>query len=161
MASTTLSKIGHFLSGDMLFFVVVYILLFVAIAYFRKGKMISAILAFYPASILYNSFPFLDKLLFLHQDGMAIFNKFAVFLLFFVPIFIVVNSYETNYSSISNIISTGGLALIGLALIVMFSYTVINYDYFHDFSPSVDALFTPLNRIFYWNAGIFALLAFL
>lgn len=163
MASSTLSQIGHFLSGDMLFFVVTFILFGIFTLYGGRGRMISLILAYYPASILFNSLPFISKLLIL-QDKMLVVNKIAIFLIFLVPLSIILNSYifsESIHSGAQHLFRTGGFALIALILVVMFSYSLVNYDVFHNFSASVDTLFNPASRVFYWNLGIFALLAFL
>ncbi len=163
MASSTFSQIGHFLSGDILFFLVAFLVLGIFTAYGGRGRMISFILAFYPASILFSTLPFINKLLIL-QDKMLVVNKIAVFLIFLVPLSIILNSYifsESVHSGGQHLARTGGFALIGLILAVTFSYSTVNYDIFHNFSPSIDALFVPASRIFYWNLGIFALLAFL
>ncbi len=163
IASSTFSQIGHFLKGDMLFFVVGFIMFLIIALYAGKGRVISFILAYYPASILFSTLPFINKLLVL-QDKMLVLNKIAVFLIFLVPLSIIINSYifsESMHSGVQHLFRTSGLALIMLILVVVFSYSVVNYDSLHNFTTSTDALFTPLSRIFYWNIGIFALLAFL
>lgn len=163
-SSTFLKQIGSFLSGDILFFVVTFILFFVFTLYAGRGRMISFILAFYPASILYKSLPFLDELIFFHTNGLPTINKMVIFLILLVPISIIINRYvfsESEYSGSSHMIRTAGLALVATVLLVIFSYTVVNFDILHNFSYSVDVLFTPESRIFYWNFGIFAFLAFL
>lgn len=163
IASSTLSQIGHFLKGDMLFFVVGFILFLIFALYAGKGRVISLILAYYPASILFSTLPFLNKLLVL-QDKMLVLNKMAVFLIFLIPLSIIINSYvfsESMHTGAEHLFRTAGLALIMLALVVSFSYSVVNYDVFHNFTASTDALFNPISRIFYMNVGIFAILAFL
>ncbi|KND47596.1 MAG: hypothetical protein AB201_01535 [Parcubacteria bacterium C7867-006] len=164
MASSTLSQIGHFLSGDMLFFVVAFILFLIFTLYLGRGKMISLILAYYPATVLYTSIPFIDKILFLKGDSGLVLNKIGIFLIIFIPLSIIMNYYifsESISTGASHLIRTSGFALIALILMVMFSYSTVNYDVFHNFSGSIDSLFVPATRIFYWNVGIFALLAFL
>ena len=163
IASSTLSQIGHFLKGDMLFFVVGFILFLVFALYAGKGRVISVILAYYPASILFNTLPFINKLMVL-QGNMLVLNKIAIFLIFLVPLSIIINSYifsESMHSGAQHLLRTAGLALILLVLTVAFSYSVVNYDAFHNFTSSTDALFNPASKVFYWNFGIFALLAFL
>jgi hypothetical protein len=163
IASSTLSQIGHFLKGDMLFFVVGFILFLVFALYAGKGRVISVILAYYPASILFNTLPFINKLLVL-QGNMLVLNKIAIFLIFLVPLSIIINSYifsESMHSGAQHLLRTAGLALILLVLTVAFSYSVVNYDAFHNFTSSTDVLFSPASKVFYWNFGIFALLAFL
>ncbi len=163
MASSTLSQIMSFLSGDLLFLLVAFILLLIFSLYGGRGRMISLILAYYPASLLFGTLPFIEKLLIL-QDKMLVVNKIAIFLIFLVPISIVINSYifsESMYSGSAHFIRVGGLALLALILLVSFSYTTVNYDVFHNFGDSVDVLFNPLSRAFYWNTAIFVALAFM
>ena len=163
IASSTLSQIGHFLKGDMLFFVVGFVLLLIATLYAGKGRVISLILAYYPASMLFNTLPFINKLLIL-QDKMLVLNKIAIFLIFLIPLSIIINSYifsESIHTGAPHLLRMVGLALIMLVLVVIFSYSVVNYDVFHNFTSSTDSLFTPLSRIFYWDVGIFFILAFL
>ena len=163
MASSTISQIGHFLSGDLPFFVATFLLFAIFTLYFGRGRIVSLILAYYPATILFNSLPFINRLLIL-QDKMLIVNKIAIYFIFLIPLSIVLNNYvssESTYSGASHLVRTGGFALIALILLIMFSYSTVNYDLFHSFGDSVDHLFTPLSRVFYWNLGIFTLLAFL
>lgn len=163
MASSTLSQIGHFLSGDMLFFVVTFIIFFIFTLYGGRGRVISLILAYYPASLLFTTLPFINKLLIL-QDKLLVINKIAIFFIFLVPISIIINSYifsESAHSGASHLLRTAMFGLIMLSMTVMFSYNLVNYNVFHDFSSSIDSLFVPASRIFYWNIGFFLLLAFL
>ncbi len=163
IASSTLSQIGHFLKGDMLFFVVGFVLFLVFALYAGKGRVISIILAYYPASILFSTLPFINKLMVL-QGNMLVLNKIAIFLIFLVPLSIIINSYifsESMHSGAQHLLRTAGLALVLLVLTVAFSYSVVNYDAFHNFTTSTDVLFSPVGKVFYWNFGIFALLAFL
>lgn len=163
IATNTLSQIGHFLKGDMLFFVVCFLIFGIFTLYAGRGRMLSLIFAYYPATILFNNLPFINKLLVL-DGSMLVVNKIALFLIFLLPLSIIIKSYifsESMYSGLSHILRTGGFAIIGLVFVVMFSYTTVNYDVFHNFLPSIDSLFNPINKVFYWNLGIFALLAVL
>lgn len=163
MSTTTLADIYQSVTGDTLFFIVSFVLFMVFTLYVDRGRIISFILAFYPATILFNSVPFMDKLLVLH-DNMLILNKVAIFLIFLVPISIVIRNHmisDSFYAGLSRLFRAAGFAAIATVLVVMFSYEVVNYNVFHDFSPHIDALFNPATRIFYWNIGIFALLAVL
>ena len=163
MASSTFSQIGHFLTGDMLFFVTSFIIFLVFTLYAGKGRVISLILAYYPASILFSTLPFLNKLLVL-QDKMLVLNKIAVFMIFLIPLSIIINSYvlsESIHTGAQHLFRTAVLALILLSLVVIFSYSVVNYDVFHNFTSSTDVLFSPTSKIFYWNIAIFAILAFI
>ncbi len=162
--SSILSQVQAFLASDPIFFVVVFVIFGAATLYFGRGWMVSFILSFFPASILYTAFPFLEKLLVLKGDNLLPLNKLVIFLLFLVPICIIVKKFiyaESIDSGSMHFLRTGIFALIGLVLVVMLSYSTVNYDAYHNFSPTIDTLFTPVTRIFYWNIGIFGLLAFL
>lgn len=163
IATNTLSQIGHFLKGDMLFFVVGFIIFLVFALYAGKGRVVSLILAYYPASTLFNALPFINKLLIL-QDKMLIINKIAIFLIFLIPISIIINDYifsQSIHTGVQNLLRTSVLSLVMLSLVIIFSYSVVNYDALYNFTPSTDALFNPISRIFYMNIGIFAILAFI
>lgn len=125
VASQTLSQIGHFLTGDMLFFVITFVLFMILTLYGGRGRMVSLILAYYPATLIYTSIPFLSKLIVLHGDKLIILNKIGIFVLLLVPLSIVLNYYifsESIHSGAMHLLRSGGFALVGLVLVVMFSY---------------------------------------
>lgn len=67
----------------------------------------------------------------------------------------------SDYSGGESVFRLSGLAIAFLILVVLFSYNVVNYDLYHNFSPQIDALFGIEERQFYWNLAPLALLAFL
>ena len=168
MASSSLaSKYGSFLtifSGDLIFIISIFIILFALTMYFGRGRAVSLILAFYPATLLYTTFPFLEKLMFLGGEKLLVLNKLAVFLVFLIPISIIINRFvfsASEYTGSNNMVRSGGLALSILILIMVFSYGTLNLDIFHDFGPQIDSLFSTANLVFYWNLASIALLALL
>ena len=136
IASSTLSQIGHFLKGDMLLFVTAFALFLIFALYAGRGRVVALILAYYPATILYSSIPFINKLIVLHTEKLIVLNKIAIFIILLIPITIILNYYLSSYSDhsgASHLIRSGGFALIALSLMFLFSYNLVNYDVFHKF----------------------------
>ena len=151
-------------SSDLTFLISIFIILLVFALYFGKGRMVSFILAFYPATLLYKSFPFTEKLIFLSGDKLILLNKLAIFLAFFAVLNIIINRYifsASEYTGSQGLLRSGGLAVSAMVLVLLFTYTTLNLDLFHDFSPTIDTLFTAGNRVFYWNILPLAILALL
>ena len=165
--SALISKITGFFgvfSGDMIFLVTIFVIFLAYGLYLGRGKLISLIIAFYPATLFFNTFPFTKTLIILHTDKLLVLNKIGIFLLFLIPLNIIVDRFifsSEDYSSSSNIFRNIGLTLGVVVLIVLFSYNTINFDMFHNFSPTIDTLFSGNDRLFYWNLAPIALLAVL
>ena len=152
------------ISSDAVFFVTVFVLLFMYTMYFGRGKMVSLILAFYPATFFYNTFPFLDKVIVLYGPQLIVLNKLAIFLFFLVPLAIIIDRFifsTSEYTGSSHILRMIGLALAGVVMIIIFSYTTVNFDSLHDFGGGIDALFAGGNSFFYWNLVPIVLLGLL
>ncbi len=162
--SSVISTLKGVFSGDTLVLVILFIVFFAYSMFLGRGRMLSFILAFYPASFLYINFPFVNKFLILHGDKMLALNKIVIFLLFLTPLTIIINRFifqASDYVGSSKIFRTVGLSLCGVILVLVFAYAIAGMDALHDFSPKIDMLFSSMDRIFYWNLGIMALLAFL
>ena len=152
---------AKYFSSDFIFLFGLFVLFVALTLYFRKGRVVSFILAFYPATLLFQIFPFMSRTVILHGDKFVLLNKIGVFLLFLVPIFIIINKYmfsESDYTGSLRIFMLGGISLSATIMIILFSYTTINFDILHDFSPKIDALFTG-SKLFYWNLLSFSLIA--
>jgi hypothetical protein len=152
------------LSSDAIFLIVVFGLFFVFTLYLGKGRMTSLAISFYPTVILFNSFPFLSNLIVLHGVQLIVINKIIVFLLFLIPVNIILDKYifsEMESAGSSHIFRVVGLALSGVILVMIFSYSVVNFDSLHDFSTGIDNIFGSTNMIFYWNLVPLAILAIL
>src|SRR3989338_5836616 len=122
--STITSYLSYF-KGLFSFDMAVLVVLFIFFSYtlfFGRKMMISLILAFYPATLLYKTFPFIQKLLVVSGDKFLIINKIVIFLVFLVPLFIIISRYissESSYTGSSHIIRTVGLAIVGVILILL------------------------------------------
>ncbi len=141
-------------SSDVILLISIFIVFLVFALYMGKGRIVSFILAFYPATFLYNTFPFVDKVVVLEGEKFILLNKLAIFLVIFIILNIVINRYvftASEYTASDGLLRSGGLAFAALVLVVLFSYTTLNLDLMHDFSTSIDTVFTGPTKIFYWN----------
>jgi len=91
--SAILNKVTSALSGDLVFLFVVFVVLFICALYFGKNRMASVILTFYPATLLYNNFPFINKFILLDGDRGVIINKW-LFLLFYLSVLYILVKIE-------------------------------------------------------------------
>ena len=151
-----------YFSGDVVFLITIFVILFAFGLYFGKGSLVSLILSFYPANLLFNTFPFISKTLIFHDDKLLLLNKIVIFFIFLIPIAIIVDRYISPKSSSRGIPDTfkiAGLALALTILVVIFSYSTVNYDLLQNFSPKIDLLFSTPARLFYWNLVPIILLA--
>ena len=154
---------GTYFSSDIFILVILFIIFFAYAIYFGKNNIISLILAFYPAQLFYEHFPFINSLLVLKGDSLLILNKVLIFLLFLIPFSILIGRYifkDSGYGSM-HYVRIAGYAVAMVILVLIFSYSIISLDVFHNFSPSIDVLFTPGNHIFWWNLAPLLLLFFL
>ena len=162
-----ISRVFFFLkyfSSDATFIIAIFAIVFALGLYFGKARLVAFILSIYPATFLYNNFPFLGKLVVLHGEKLTALNEIVIFLLFLIPLNIIIDRYIFSESTGGGLIGTakvGGLALAVTLLIVIFSYNTLSYDVFHNFSDQIDLLFATPARLFYWNLVPIALLAFL
>ncbi len=151
-------------SGDVSFILTALFVLWAFTLYFGRGKIISFILSFYPATFLYNNFPFTTKILSESTGNTLLLKQLGIFLIFFIPLNIIINRYifsESEYRASSNLLRSGGLAVSALILVMIFSYITVDLSSFHDFSPKIDDIFTSGDRIFYWNLASILILAIL
>lgn len=165
--SSILSKlpsVGGLFSSDIGFLIAVFIVIFAVAFFIGRSSLVSLILSFYPATLLYKTFPFTSKAIFLKGDLPETFNKIGLFLLFLVPITIIISRYifsVSDYGRGNTNLRLFGLSLSFLILVVFFSYNVVNYDSLHNYSSQIDAIFSITESQFYWNLAPIALLAFL
>lgn len=162
--ASLITSLKAFFSGDTLFLCIAFVVFFAYAMFMGRGKIISLILAFYPATLLYNLFPFTAKLVVLHGDKLIALNKVCIFLIFLVLLSIIISRYifsASEYTGSAHLLRTAGLSICGVILLLVFSYSTVDLQIFHDFAPKIDALFTGISKLFYWNVGVWALLAIL
>lgn len=152
-----------YLSSDIVFLITIFVLFFVYSLYFGKSKIISLILAFYPAQFFYKSLPFLNSLIFLKGDNLILLNKIIIFAVILFIMNIVFGRYVFHDSGFggNHYFKIVGYSLSGVLLVLLFSYSVVNIDQFHNFSPFLDNLFGSSGHIFWWNLAPLAILMFL
>ena len=159
-----LPSLGGIFSSDIGFLIAAFVVILGLAFFIGRSSLIALILSFYPASLLYKTFPFASKAIFLKGDMLITFNKIGLFLLFLVPITIIIGRFifsASDYGRGDGTLRLFGLSIAFLILVVFFSYNVVNYDVFHNFGPQIDAIFTITDSQFYWNIAPMALLAVL
>ncbi len=160
ISSTTVTSIAGVFSNDIVFLLAAFVIIFLAIIYLNKTRFISFILAFYPASLLYNNFPFMNQVVKLTGEKGIALNKFVIFLAFFILINIIINKHLTSYDVSPNNLSKAGLAIAVLILIPLFSFMVVNLSPFHPFSDTIVTLFSGGTKLFLWSLVPLLLLLF-
>lgn len=134
---------GSIVTSDIIALLILFIVAFSYSLYFGKNRIISLILAFYPALYLFNSFPFRDKLIFLQGDTMILVNNIVLFLIFLIPLDIIIGRYVSS-------VGYGGMKYLRIAgysiglvvLVLIFSYSVVSLDSFYNFGSGVDNIFS-------------------
>ncbi len=159
---TYIKSIGN-ISTDVATLLIVFLAFFFYTLYFGKNRTISFILAYYPALFLYNAFPWVAKLTILTSERMLALNKVGIFLIFLLPLSIIINRYIFADSGAGgvHILRVGGLALVCLTLVLLFSYTTVDLSTFHDFGSTIDMLFSTPTKVWVANLAPLVLLAFL
>lgn len=161
---SSIPSFGGIFSSDIGFILALFIVILGMAFFIGRSSLVALILSFYPASLLYKTFPFASKAIFLKGPSLETFNKIGLFLLFLIPIAIIVSRYifsMTDYGREGGSLRLFGLSISFLILVVFFSYNVVNYDVLHNFSPQIDAVFNISESQFYWNLAPIVLLAFL
>lgn len=159
-----LSGIVAVVGGDTLFLLSIFTLFFVSALYFGRGHVISYILAYFPAAVLYSSFPFLSHLIVLPTEKLIVVNKLVIFLVFLLPLTIIINRYiftAGDYNGASTTLKSLGFASSATIIFLLFCYTTVNIDLLHDFSPQIDALFIGSASTFCWTLASLGILAIL
>ncbi len=160
---TDFFKSGSALTNDIIVLGTLFILFATYALYFGKSRIVSLILAFYPAVFLYEQFPYASKLMFLHGDQPILLNKILVFLIFLIPLNIIIGRFvfaESGYGGSFHFLRVAGLALAGTMLALVFTYSVIDLSLFYSFSPTISALFVSA-YIFWWMLAPLVLMFFL
>ncbi len=149
------------ITNDISFLFGLFVLFFIYALYGSKARILSYIFAFYPAVMLYNSFPFTEKLLFVTSEQWLVWNKFLIFLLFFVPISIIISRFvfRESYES-KHYIRALLYALACVSLVLLFWYSVLSFDVWYDFSSHIDAWFATPVREYLWYIAPLLLLMF-
>lgn len=156
----SLSSSGINFGSDIFVLIILFALFFFYALYFGKNTVIATILAFYPAQYFYQNFPFMNSLLFMKGDSLLLLNKILIFLLFLIPLVILLGRYvfhDSGYGS-AHYMRSVGYALAMIILVLIFSYSIVSLDSIHSFSPTISTLFTGADRIFWWNLAPLALL---
>ena len=163
--SAVLTTIKNFLgqfSGDVLLLISLTIIIFGAVFYFGKARAVTFVISFHLASILYLTFPFLDRLFFLDEPRMLALNKIGIFLVFFIILYFITSKfistalvYDAGTGIVKKLLITAGI----LVCVLIFVYQMADITDLYDFSPHIDQLFDSEAKLFYWKAATLLLLA--
>ncbi len=163
MAAAVTAKISTFFTGDILFLAIIFVIFLLYAMYLGRSRMISLILSFYPTTLLFKTFPFMDKVK-VGGVQMQVLIQLGLFLVLLVPINLIISKYmfsDLIHVRSSNIIQTIGLSLVAVLMVVILYYNTIDFGALHQFSPTIDTLFVGSDKTFWWNLVPFVLLAFL
>lgn len=141
------------LTADLLLIGAVFIIFLLFSFYFGKSRLVSIILAYYPAVLIYNNFPFINSMLVLKGESLLVLNKFLIFAVIITILSIAIGRFifsESGYGG-SHIWRHIGFALGTTILSLVFVHSVINIDFIHKFSPTIEALFGTSSNIFWWE----------
>jgi hypothetical protein len=158
--TTFLNGGGTYLSSDLFILLLIFAFFFAYALYLGKNTIIATILAFYPAQFFYQNFPFMNSFLVLKGEPLLLLNKVLIFLLFLVPLVILLSRYifqDSGYGS-SHYFRMAGYALAMIILLLIFDYSIVNLGLVHNFSPTISTLFEGQSRVFLWNLAPLALL---
>jgi hypothetical protein len=163
----TAFKTGGSYSIDIVVLIILFFIFFAYAAYFGKSRLVSFILAFYPAIFFYEHFPFSDKLMVLHGSvanvDLVVANKVLIFLAFLIPISILIARFifaESGFGETHHA-RNAGYALVAVAIVLIFTHGVVNLDSLYNFSPRLDSWFAGSVSLFWWEIGTLAALFFL
>lgn len=158
---THILNIGSIFTRDTVVLLGVFVLFFAFALYFGKNRIISLLLSFYPAAFLYERFPYLAKLLVLQGPQLAVLNKLIIFLIFLIPIDIIINKFifsDSGYGS-TRLLRIAGFAIAGVILMLVFTYSVVDLSIFYSFSIAIHH--TISTYIFWWTLAPLILMFFL
>lgn len=156
-------KAAPSLTTDLIMLAVLFVLFALYTLYFGKNRIVAFILAFYPAAFFYEHFPFAAKLMVLSGPNLVVLNKVLIFLVFLVPLNIIISRYifaESGYDGSSHYLRTAGFALAAVVLVLLFTYSIVSLDVFYNFSATIDKLFATGN-MFWWSIAPLGLMLFL
>lgn len=151
---------GSYFSSDIFILFIIFVIFFAYALYFGKNQIISLILAFYPSQLFYEHFPFMNSLLVLKGDNLLLLNKVLIFLVFLILLDILIGRFvfqDSGYGSM-HYARLAGYAVAMVVVTMIFSYSIVNLDAIHNFSPSIDAIFTGTDKLFWWQLAPLAIL---
>lgn len=146
--------------SDVIALLIIFAVCFGYALYFGKNRAISLSISFFVAEYFFGHFPFMKSLLVLTGEIPLLLNNIGIFLLFLIPVDIVINKFifqDSGYGT-AHYLRIGGYAVLLTILVLIFSYSVVSLDLIHNFSGSIDNLFNAPDRLFFWHLAPFILL---
>jgi hypothetical protein len=124
--------------------------------FFGKGKILSLLLAFYPATLVLRAIPQFNNPL----GSPDTYTQLGLFLIVFIVLFYIFNHFIQGQFSFSHVRKTLEASVFGLtaaSLTIYFTYHVVNLQKIYNFSPSIDNLFMG-NTSFWWLLAPFVII---
>ncbi len=93
-------------------------------------------------------------------ESLLLLNKVLIFLVFWIVLDILIGRYvfqDSGYGSM-HYARLAGYAVAMVIIVMIFSYSIVSLDVVHNFSPSIDVIFTGADRLFWWLLAPLALL---
>jgi len=132
--------------------------------FFGKGRAVSLILALYPTALIFELIPYFKDILgTVSETSGDVLVKAVIFAIILLPLHFIINHFiftDFSFSRIRKLFEAGILGLSVLALLIAFSYRVIDISELYNFSSGIDTLFASAN-FFWWLLAPFVVLTFL
>ncbi len=139
-------------SSDTLIILVLLVIILGIGFKFGRNQLVSLILAIYVAAFLYVNIFFASNFVFVEKSSSMLFwNKLGIFLLFLIPVNLLINKSLGGYESRGNrFVKIGLLAIALLGLTLAIFYHVVPITSVHNFSSGIDKLFASSTAYTLW-----------
>jgi len=150
----TISRTLASLSTDVFILAICFAVFLVFGLYFGKGKLISLLLAFYPAAFLFSIFPYLSLMVPAKTAPLQqVVIESVVFGVFFLAIYYFLQRLiwlDFSFSTVAKFVEAGILSLSGVILVILYMKVVVPFGGVYSFSGWIAPLFATKNLIFWW-----------
>lgn len=148
---------------DILVLVIVVVVSFFAIMYFGKSSGVSAVLSFYPSLLVYNNFPYFEKILSFARNPLeTTLLKMAFFILLFLLSYITLRravSVVFSWTPIIKLFESIVLSIILSGLLFSVYIFIAGNSHFVA-TPLLLLIFGTAEALFWWLSGSMVVLLF-
>ncbi|HZS42872.1 MAG TPA: hypothetical protein VFA52_01500 [Candidatus Paceibacterota bacterium] len=148
------NSLTHSYGADLSILVILFILTAVYGLYWGKQRLVSLILAFYPAILLFLNFPYVNNLLLIKATAGQIFvSKCVIFLIFLIPIHLIFNRFvfgDFGFNSNRKFLQAAILSISILILIIVFFYRVVPLTNVYSVSLPLARYLSTSKDFFWW-----------
>ena len=128
----------------------IFVLFSIGVFYFGKNRGTALALSFYPAYLLFDKFPYLDKLIFTTNPQYLALNKTLIFFGFLFITYIIISGYIAEDFGNNRFVSTFLLGLVLTVLTLGFAHFILPVDQIYSFSPKLNLIFNNTIGFFWW-----------